>query len=208
MLKKIGVLFTTLLILSIACKKEEICTDNKSFEVISFQIKINDENIGLFPEEGKNTSTTIGSVRNQLMFIPEKKFVYGENQSQFSFDIFSSAYAKRCVEVENSRTTFDVNKTALILDRDLDLSIFNLDGLDGFVLKGQNLLDNQKLRSGILKEVIENNHIHSGFEFPITLSKAFLAPFDGQELKITLKMTSTIGIEMESTVDVVVDVNA
>lgn len=205
MFKKLGVLFAALLILSMACKKEEICTENNSFEVISFQLKINDENIGLYPNEGKNTSTTIGSVRNQLMFIPEKKAVFGENQYQFSFDIFSSAYAKRCVEVENSRTIFDVNKTELSLDRDLDLSIY---GLTGFISQGQNLLADQKLRAGLLKGVIDNNYIHSGFEFPITLSKDFLTRLNGQQLKITLKMVSTLGIEMESSVDVLVDVNA
>lgn len=204
MLKKICVLFAAMLVLSIACKKEEICTENNSYEVISFQLKINDENIGLYPNEGKNTVTTIGSVRNQLMFIPEKKFVFGEIKKSLSFDFFPSAYAKRCVDVENSRTSYDVTKTVLTLDKDLDLAIYRY---SGFVLAGQNLLEDQSVRANLLKEVIDNNYIHSGFEFPITLSKDFLVKLNGQQLTITLKMYTTQGIEQISSVDVLVDVN-
>lgn len=205
MLKKISALFATLLIISIACKKEEICTENNSFEVVDIHLKINDENIGLYPNEGKNTATTIGSVRNQLMFTTDKDYKFAAAQPWFHFDFIPSAYAKRCVDVENSRTTFDVNKTQLSINRDLDLSIF---GLSGYISAGQNLLAEQKLRNSLLKEVVSNNYIHTGFDFPITISPDFLKHLKGESLTFTLKMFTTIGIEMEASVDVVVDVNA
>lgn len=205
MIKKIFGLFAAMLILSIACKKEEICTDKYSYEVVGFDLKINSENIGLFPADGKNTETTITTKRNQFMFIPEKLYSEVHQKSIFNWDFIPSAYAKNCVDVENSKTTFDVNKTHLSINRDINLDV---DNSTIFVGQGQNLLSNPKLRAAYFKEIISNAEIHAGFEFPVTLSVDFLKQLKGQQVEFTLKMITTLGFEMSSSVDVVVDVNA
>ncbi len=206
MFKKLFILVSAMFVLALACKKEEICTDRTSYEVNKFDLSINSENIGLFKNEGKNTATTIGSVRNQLMFIPEKTFKYAEvKKSVTGFDFIPSAYARRCVDMEVSLTTFDPNKTKLTLDRSLDLSIF---GLSGFVLEGQNLLDNPALKSGLLKDFVTNEYLNAGIGTPISFSADFLKPLNGATLKFTLTLVSQVGIELTASVDVVVDVNA
>lgn len=206
MFKKLTILVSAMFILALACKKEEICTERGSYEVHKYELSINSENIGLFKNEGKNTTTTIGSVRNQLMFTPEKTFKYVEvKNSATGFDLIPSAYAKRCVEMEVSLTTFDPNRTILTIDKDLDLSIF---GLSGFILKGNNLLANQSLRSNLLKDFISNEYMNAGIGTPISFSVDFLKPLNGQTIKFTMTLVSQVGIEMTASADVVIDVNA
>lgn len=207
MFKKLFILVSAMFVLALACKKEEICTERSSYEINKFDLSINSENIGLFKDEGRNTATTIGSVRNQLMFTPEKTFKFAEvKKSVVGFDFIPSAYARRCVDMEVSLTTFDPNKTILKLDTDLDLSVY--DGLSGVVMKGQNILALPELRSGLLKDLIVNEYLIAGIETPISFSPAFLKPLNGKTIKFTLTLVSQVGIEMTASVDVVVDVNA
>lgn len=203
MFKKLLVLVSVVTIAAFACKKEEICSRN--YQVENFSFRINSDNIGINTNERRNTETTIGSARNQFYFLPEKKYTLAQRSNAFSLDIIPSAYAKRCVEIETSLTTFDVNKTELSINKDLNLAIY---GLPDFVLAGQNLLANQSLRSSLLKDIITNDYIHSGVEFPVTVSPEFLKPLNGQQIKFTLKLVTSVGIEMKSSVDVVIDVNA
>lgn len=201
MFKKILLLTIGLLVLAIACKKDEVCM--KYYKVDSFLLSINNQNIGLFPEEGYNTDTSIHSVRNQLMFTPNKVFQLAQIKS-VGFDILPTAYAK-CVEIEVSETFFETNRTELSIDQDLDLSIYG-DSYNGKILQGQNLLANEKLRNTLLKDVAENTPIHAGVTFPITLSKEFLTPLNGEKIKFTLKLYTEAGISMTDSVDVVIDV--
>lgn len=205
MIKKIFILVATTIVLALACKKEEICTDRGSYEINEFSLSINSKNIGLHPGEGENTETTIGSTRNQLMFTPTKIFKLAEVKKTIGFDIISTAYAKNCVEVENSLTNFDPNKTQLSINRDLDLSMY---GLNGVILAGNNLLAEQSLRNSILKDIITNQYLHAGMDIPFTLSVDFLKPLNNQSFRVTLTMTTLQGIMMSSSTDVVVDVNA
>lgn len=203
MFKKLFVLVSVVTIAAFACKKEEICSRN--YQVESFSFSINSDNIGVNPNEGKNTETTIGTTRNQFFFLPVKNFALAQRTRSFSLDIIPSAYAKRCVDIETSLTTFDVNKTELSIDKDLSLALYDL---PGFIPANHNLLADQSLRSSLLKDVISNSYIHSGIEFPVTVSPEFLKPLSGQQIKFTLKLVTSLGIEMSSSVDVVIDVNA
>ena len=200
MFKKIFILLSGLIILAIACKKEEVCISY--YKVDNFTLSINSENIGLFLDEGRNTDTSIHSVRNQLMFTPDKTFKFAQVKS-VGFDLIPSAYANRCVDIELSETLFDPNKTVLSIDRDLDLSTYEFSGI---VLEGENLLANEKLRNELLQEVVTNTYLHSGADFPITLSTGFLKPLNGQKIKFTLKLFTESGISMSDSVDVVIDV--
>lgn len=203
MFKKLFVLISVVTIAAFACKKEEICS--KNYQVEGFSFLINSDNIGINTNQIRNTETTIRSTRNQFYFLPEKKYTLAQRSNSFSLDIIPSAYAKRCVDIETSITTFDINKTELSIDKDLNLALY---GLPGFVLAGQNLLANQSLRGSLLKEVITNDYIHSGVEFPVSVSADFLKPLNGQQIKFTLKLVTSFGIGMSSSVDVVIDVNA
>ncbi|MCO5230730.1 MAG: hypothetical protein M9958_06205 [Chitinophagales bacterium] len=205
MIKKISILFSMMLVLSIACKKESICDSKGNYLVHQFSFKINSNNRGLFKGEGHNTETTIGSTRNQFVFVPEKSFIASNNKRTIGFDLFPSAYARDCIVVETSLTSFDASRTSLSIDRDLDLSIY---GLEGFVLKGQNLLDNTELKRTLLKDITSNVDMHAGIEIPVSVSIDFLRPLNGEKINFTLKLVSTTGDKMESSVDVVVDVNA
>ncbi|MCZ2393925.1 MAG: hypothetical protein LC105_08725 [Chitinophagales bacterium] len=203
MIKKNSILFSMMLVVAIACRKESICANQGNYVVHQFSFQINSVNRGLFKEEGRNTATTIGSIRNQFLFIPEKSFMASSVNRTIGFDIFPSAYARDCIEVERSLTSFDASKTTLTIDRDLDLSIF---GLSGVILKGQNLLDNSELKSKYLKDITSNIDMHAGIEIPVSLSIDFLRILDGEKINFTLGLVSTTGDKMESSVEAVIDV--
>ena len=209
MFKKISAIALSLFFITFACKKAEVCTDQLAYQIDSFELRINSENLGLYDDEGANTDSTIGSTRNQLMFIPNKVFKSAQRQitkTSFGLDIIPSAYARDCVQIENSLTQFDPLKTDFHINKDLDLSIFGPE-YSGVIPAGTNLLSNQKLRATLLNDLVSRAYLNGGLETPLTLSPDFLRPLNGQHLQFTLELTSTVGIIMSSSVDVVVDVN-
>ncbi len=201
MFKKALILSFGLFILSFACKKDEVCT--VTYEVNSFSLNINSENIGLYKEEGRNTETKIRSIRNQFMFKPDKNYKTSIKHIQKGWDFIPAAYAARCVDVEVSETSFDPVKTFLSIDKDLNLALY---GYNGIIPKGDNLLANEQVRGNLLKELVSNDFMHSGMEIPITLSKEFLKPLNGNTLKFTLKLYTAIGIAMSDSVTASIDI--
>lgn len=204
MMKNILILFVAITTLTIACRKDSICTDKGNYNVTDFDLQINSTNRGLFKNEGTNTETTIGSTRNQFMFIPTKSYLAVNSKTSTGFELFSTAYADDCIVSDISLTSFNPAKTELTIDRDIDLSIFGLES--NIIPAGYNLLAVQSLRAELLKDIPSNVDLHAGIEIPISVSKDFLIPFNTQTLKFTLKLITTTGDEMKSTVDVVVDV--
>lgn len=202
-MKNLMILLVLATTLVIGCKKESVCTERGNYNVKSFELKINSNNRGLFKGEGTNTETTIGSTRNQWMFIPEKSYIAINSKSSFNFDFFNTAYAD-CIVQEISLTSFDASKTKFSVDRDLDLSIFGLESM--IIPAGYNLLAVQSLRAELLKDIADNVDLHAGIEIPISVSKDFLIPLNEQKIKFTLEIVTTSGNIMSSTVDVVVDV--
>ena len=196
MFKKLAIIFLSVWVLSIACQKEEICHDN--FIVTGFSIKVNDENIGILKDQGHNLPGIINTTRNQLMFVPEQDFNIAQNRTfpNFNFDIIPNAYASRCVSVETSLTQFDPAKTSFSLDIDLPLAWYDIS--EDTIYAGGNLLENQKLRDGLLAAIVRNEEIHSGFKFPISFTPEFLIPMNGREIGFTLKMTNESGTQMQA----------
>jgi hypothetical protein len=205
MIKNLIILLVAMTTITIACKKDSICTDKGNYNVTGFELQINSKNRGLFDGQGSNTETTIGSIRNQWMFIPEKSYVASNTKSKFSFDLINSAYAD-CIATEISLTSFDASKTIFSIDRDLDLSIYGLGS--EIIPAGTNLLSISALKSTLLKDILLNIDLHAGIEIPISVSKDFLIPLNGEKIKFTLGLVSKVGIEMSSSVDVVINVNA
>lgn len=204
MIKKLMILFVAMTTITIACKKDSICTNKGNYNVTGFELQINSENNGLFNGEGTNTETTIGSIRNQWMFIPTKSYLAGNSISKHSFDLFNTAYARDCIVRDISLTSFDPAKTTFSIDRDLDLSIYGLE--PQMIPAGTNLLSIPVLQSGLLNNIPSNIYLHAGIEIPISVSKDFLIPLNGEAIQFTLKLVSIIGTEMSSSVDVVIDV--
>lgn len=186
-----------------ACRKDSVCTDKGNYKVTNFELQINSKNRGIFKGEGTNTESTIGSIRNQWMFIPTKSYIATNSKFIPSFDFFKLAYAGDCIVSDISLTSFDPAKTSFSMDRDLDLSIY---GLEGLIPAGYNLLSVQSLRAELLKDIASNVDLHAGIEIPISVSKDFLIPLNGETIQFTMKLVTTTGDEMSSSVDVVIDV--
>jgi hypothetical protein len=204
MIKYLMILLVAMTTMMIACKKDSICTDRGNYNVTNFELQINSENIGLFKDEGTNTETTIGSTRNQWMFIPTKSYIVVNSKFNPSFNLFNTAYASDCIILDVSLTSFEPSKTSFSINRDLDSSIYGLG--EEIIPADYNLLSVSALRSELLKDIVSNLNLHSGIEIPISVSKDFLVPLNGETIQFTLKLVTTIGDEMSSSVDVVIDV--
>lgn len=202
MFKKLAFLSITLIVLAIACKKDNICSSD--YYVTDFEIKANSENRGLYDQDGYNSGDTIRSRRNQFYFYPVKSYISG-NRSGFSLELIPSAYARDCAPVERSLTSFDPSKTVFAVDTDVNLSVY---GLSGIIPAGSNLLDNQDLRKGLLSDIVNNPDLHAGINIPITVANAFLVPFKGQARIFTLGLVTASGVSYTHQVSVVIDVNA
>ncbi|MCO5248473.1 MAG: hypothetical protein M9887_05965 [Chitinophagales bacterium] len=206
MIKKLFAIFISFWGLTIACQKEQLCYDNLQFQVNGFELKVNDENIGVDKKnEGENKPGVISTTRNQFMFLPNKVYPNAKTKSLSGFDFISSAYAAKCVDVENSITSFDERQTSFSIDIDLPLAWY---GISSDTIKaGSNLLENQDLKSGLLKDILLNSEIHHGFDFPVTISPDFLRTLNGKTITFTLKLyTTTIGTKMESSTTALVDI--
>jgi|GEM_PF-5537814 len=202
MFKKSAFLSIILIVLAIACQKDNICSSD--YRVTDFEIKANSENRGLYDQDGYNSGDTIRSKRNQFYFYPSKSYISGK-RSGFSLDLIPSAYARDCAAVERSLTSFDPSKTVFAVDIDVNLSAY---GLSGIIPAGSNLLDNQELRKGLLSDIVNNIDLHTGINIPITVANAFLVPFKGQTLTFTLALVTSSGDRYTDQVSVVIDVNA
>lgn len=201
MFKKITFLTAVLFAISLACKKEEVCYNY--YKINSFELSINTTNLGIFPDQGANTDSTIGSIRNQLMVTYDKNYVaHTPVIKSNGFDFIPTAYAARCVNVDVSETSFDPIRTELTINRIINLEHF---GSSGVILEGGNLLENEYLRNEFLSEIVENGALHGGMDMPITISEKFLKHFNGEKVTFGLKLYTETGLSMTDNVTVIVD---
>lgn len=155
---------------------QQNCVDNLFLQTTKMNLEVNSDNLGILPNQDRNSADTIKSRTRQFYNYPEFLRI-GRAPARQGVSWVSSAYAaKDCPEQETYLSRMDPLKTRFSLNVDYDATALGL----GVLPAGSDLLQETALRTGYLADLVNNPFINAGAPTPVTLGENFFEPIDHQ----------------------------
>jgi hypothetical protein len=203
MIKKLAIITCIAIFLNIACQKD--CTNYNYYKIPKIDISVNSNNVGIFTTAIRNSGDTIRSISNQFLFTPTKEF-FSQSKKGVDFQLFPTAYAADCPNIEESSTSFSPTIAKFWMNVPFPAATYGIAPFTD-IPAYTNLLTFNEIKNAYFAPFLENKLLFSGYDTPFTINTPFFKHFRSQKIKFFVELSTTEGLTRTDSVEAFIDVN-